>query len=540
MDEDVKEDMNASGARLFPERSAASDAFGPFTVSPGDPRYGELITGDNQRWVGSPDEIRLVGSTRQVVDAVQAAVSTGRRVAVRSGGHCYEDFVSNPDVRVVIDLSEMDSVGYDPRMRAFAVQPGARLLNLYATLYKGWGVTVPGGRCYSVGAGGHICGGGDGPLSRRHGLTVDHLHAVEVVVVDRSGRARSVVATREADDPHRDLWWAHTGGGGGNFGVITRYWLRSNGVSGADPATALPRAPSTVLLHAVSFPWAELTEAEFVRLVTNFGSWHERNSAPDSPGTALSASLALNHMSNGSVSVLVQVDGDAPDAERLLTDFVTALRDGVTTGVQAMRDNGGEYGPMPRLVTPQRLPWFHSVRLLGTNSPLLANPTLRADHKSAYHRKGYTEAEVSVIYKHLTSSAIDNPNAMLLLLPYGGRTNAVDPAATAASHRSSVFQSLCQTFWSDPADDAENLAWLRGFYSELYGATGGVPVPGDRTDGCYVNYPDTDLSDPAHNSSGVPWHDLYYKSNYARLQRIKAEWDPRDVFRHAQSIRLPS
>ncbi|MDT7726214.1 MAG: hypothetical protein QOI21_2790 [Actinomycetota bacterium] len=111
-----------------------ADSFGPFTISPGDPRYDELVTGDNQRWVGSPDYFKLVGSTQQVVDAVQTAVRDGRRVAVRSGGHCYDDFVSNPDVRMVIDMSGMDAVYYDPKMRAFAVEPGARLLDLYATL----------------------------------------------------------------------------------------------------------------------------------------------------------------------------------------------------------------------------------------------------------------------------------------------------------------------------------------------------------------------------------------------------------------------
>nr|WP_083920468.1 BBE domain-containing protein [Amycolatopsis decaplanina] len=517
-----------------------TDAFGPFTVKPGDPRYGELITGNNQRWVGSPDCFQLVGSTQQVVDAVQAAVTSGRRIAVRSGGHCYEDFVSNPDVRTVIDMSEMDSVYYDPIMKAFAVEPGARLLNLYATLYKGWGVTLPGGRCYSVGAGGHICGGGDGPLSRRLGLTVDHLYAVEVVVVDQAGKARSVVATREPADPSRDLWWAHTGGGGGNFGVITRYWLRSPGVSGADPASALPKPPSTVLVNGMSFSWAELTEAKFARLVKNFTGWHERNSAPDSPGTALSASLALNHKSNGNVGMFVQVDGDVPNAEQLLQDFVTEIRDGVSATMLPLSGNVGEYSAMPQLVNAQRLPWFQSVRLLATNSPMLTNPTLRADHKSAYHRKAFTDADVAVVYKHLTSTAIDNPNAMLLLLPYGGKVNAVDPAATAASHRSSAFQALCQTFWSAPGDDSKNLAWVRTFYAELYGATGGVPVPNDRTDGCYVNYPDTDLSDPAYNSSKVPWHDLYYKSNYARLQQVKAKWDPKDIFRHKQSVKRPS
>jgi len=64
-----------------------------------------------------------------------------------------------------------------------------------------------------------------------------------------------------------------------------------------------------------------------------------------------------------------------------------------------------------------------------------------------------------------------------------------------------------------------------------------VPAPGGAYDGSLINHPDTDLADPALNTSGVPWHTLYYQANYSRLQRIKARWDPRNVFHHALSIR---
>jgi aclacinomycin oxidase len=78
---------------------------------------------------------------------------------------------------------------------------------------------------------------------------------------------------------------------------------------------------------------------------------------------------------------------------------------------------------------------------------------------------------------------------------------------------------------------------VRAFYQELFADSGGVPVPGERYDGSFINHPDTDLADPQWNTSGVPWHTLYYQANYPRLQRIKARWDPRDVFRHPLSIR---
>jgi aclacinomycin oxidase len=221
---------SAAAVGGFNRSAQAADApevapagFGPIEVRPGDPRYDSLLRGDNFRFVGRPEEIRVVSSTDQVVNAVSDAVRSGRRVAVRSGGHCFENFTADPEVKLLLDLSPMDAVGFDEKRAAFAVQPGATLGHVYTTLFKGWGVTLPAGGCPEVGAGGHFSGGGYGPLSRRYGSVVDHLYGVEVVVVDRRGRVRPVIATREPGDPNRDLWWAHTGGGGGNFGVVTRY-----------------------------------------------------------------------------------------------------------------------------------------------------------------------------------------------------------------------------------------------------------------------------------------------------------------------------
>jgi FAD/FMN-containing dehydrogenase len=86
-----------------------------------------------------------------------------------------------------------------------------------------------------------------------------------------------------------------------------------------------------------------------------------------------------------------------------------------------------------------------------------------------------------------------------------------------------------QTYWAHEDGDEANLRWIRDFYSAMYGADG--PVPDGRLDGCYVNYPDVDLSH---------WQTLYYKENYPKLQQVKKRWDPLDIFNHAQSIELPS
>ncbi|NYH79985.1 hypothetical protein FHR84_003334 [Actinopolyspora biskrensis] len=522
------------------EAGVASPPFDPVKIGPDDLRYPDLTRGMNQRWRSKPEHVRMAATTDQVVGAVQEAVNANKRVTVQGGGHCYADFVHNPDVDVVINLSEMKNVHFDQQRSAFAVEAGATLLELYETLFKIWGVTVPGGMCFSVGVGGHVSGGGYGLLSRKHGLVVDHLHAVEVVTVDASGKAKPVVATRDADDPNRDLWWAHTGGGGGNFGVITRYWFRSPGAAGTDPGALLPRPPETLLVNAVSVSWSELDEASFTRMVRNYGTWFANNSSPDAAGTSLSSFLMVNHKANGSAGLLTVVDGTDPDADALLRDYLSKLFDGTSVQTRPMSEPVGEMSPAPELYQPMRLPWYRAARLLGTNNPTLNDPTMRGEYKSGYLKNGFSDAQIATMYEQLTRSDHTNPASIMVLLSYGGRINSVPRESTASAQRDSAFKMLVESFWSDAAEDSANVDWCRALYNGVFADSGGYPVPNSQTDGCYINYPDMDITDPTYNGSGIPWHELYYKQNYPELQRIKKKYDPNNFFRHSQSIGLPS
>lgn len=506
------------------------------TIRHDDPRYPELITGNNQRFVARPDYIRMITSTADAERAVRDAVRAGKRVSVRGGGHCFSDFVCNPEIDVILDVSAMTRVSYDAGRRAFAVEAGARLIDVYEALFKGWNVTIPGGICYSVGIAGHIAGGGYGLLSRAHGLTVDHLYAVEVVVVDEAGRVRTVIASRERSDPNRDLWWGHTGAGGGNFGVVTRYWFRSQGATGNDPGKQLVAPPSTVLVSAVEFPWDQLTETSFARLVKNFGAWHERNSAPDSPNAPLSSLFNVSHRAQGNLGMFTQIDAAVPGSRRKLDDYLAAITEGVGVTPRSASGRIGEIGHLPDALVPRELPWLQATRMVGTNNPTITNPSSRGTHKSAYMLRNFSDAQVATLYRHMTGADFHNPDTMLVLFSFGGQVNAARGDATANAQRSSVFKMCFQTFWESPADDAFYLGWARGIFEEFFVATGGVPTPGSSADGCYINYPDNDMADPAHNRSGVPWHTLYFKDNYPRLRQVKRRWDPTNYFRHALSI----
>ncbi|UVS81477.1 putative FAD-linked oxidoreductase YvdP [Actinokineospora sp. UTMC 2448] len=494
--------------------------FGPAVIEADDPRYESMLRGANHRFVAKPDRVCVVTTTEQVVRVVGEAVAGGLRVTVRSGGHGYEGFTA-AEGGVLLDMSEMATVYFDADRAAFAIEPGATLGHVYRVLFKGWNVTIPGGECTEVGVGGHFAGGGYGPLSRRLGAVVDYLVAVEVVVVDADGTARAVVATNEPDDPHRDLWWAHTGGGGGNFGVVTRYWVRAPGATSTDPAELLPKAPSRWRIGYCMWPWAEMTEESFTTLLRNVGTWFEENSAPGSRHAQHSASFYASHRSGGALLVQAMVDDDVPDAAALLDEYFDAVSEGV--GVAGTR-------------TQSVKPWLFFAAYPNWGDP--GTPDVRrAKLKAAYLRKGYTDPQLAAVWEHLTREGSEHNQ--FILIGYGGQVNTVAPDATATAQRDSVLKAAFMSVWGDEADDHDRIGRLREFYRDVYAETGGVPVPGERSDGSYINYPDIDLADPEWNTSGVPWSTLYYKDNYPRLQQVKAKYDPRDVFHHGLSVELP-
>ncbi|MCM3882365.1 FAD-binding oxidoreductase [Frankia sp. R82] len=513
---------DAPAATSSASATYAGTAAGPAsTIGRADARYDDLIRGNNYRFAGSPDYVRLITSVDQVQAAVGDAVRENRQIAVRSGGHCLEGFVTDPAVKVVLDISQMSNVYYDATRHAFAVEAGASLGKVYETLFKQWGVTVPGGVCPQVGAGGHICGGGYGALSRLYGLVVDYLDAVEVVVVNSAGKPQTVVATSASSDPNRDLWWAHTGGGGGNFGVVTRYWLRDPRATGTDPAKLLPRPPGSLLLTQLSWPWAKLDQTSYTWIVANFTRWHEANSAPGSPASSLFATLWLNSIHTGDLRMIAQLDGTLPNATAMLDAFVSAVREGTT--VQPV---GG---------THRTLPWWDAFRY-SSFADFGASIGQRTKDKSSYLRKSYTEAQLAAIYRHLTQADYTGTSATILLASYGGQINSVAPDARAIPQRDSIIKAQYSVSWIDPAEDDVHLSWVRDLYRDIFTDTGGAPVPNANCDGAYINYPDVDLADPAWNTSSTPWSSLYYKGNYARLQQVKKHWDPQNRFRHALSV----
>jgi hypothetical protein len=487
-------------------------------ITPNDIRYADLAGKRfNKRFTGKPAYICLPTSTTEVIAALQEAVNNKQRPVVRSGGHCLEGFVSDPAAQMLIDLSLMTNICFDEEKAAFAVEAGATVGEMYRRLFLGWGVVLPAGEHPGIGMGGHVLGGAFGFLCREYGLAADYLYGVELVAVDATGKAHSVIATREPNDPNRELWWAHTGGGGGNFGIVTRYWLRSPDAVGSDPYTTLPKAPASITTFRVGWDWKDFEETSFSRLVQNFGTWSFQNSAPDSSYTPLFSILFLNHRNLGKLEIKGLATG--PDAARLIDEHLAAIAApiGLNYTLQIEESSWLRFAlnPFPELFQPG----FDNVQ---------------AKIKDAFFRRPFTSSQIATAYQYLTTPI--KTGGVLGMATYGGKVNTIPPDATAAAQRDCILDVACNTGWGDPEDTATSLAWVRNFYKDLFPNSGGVPVPNEQTDGSMINHPDTDLASPEWNQSGIPWYTFYYKENYPRLQQVKQKWDPLNVFYHALSI----
>ncbi|MBV6699779.1 FAD-dependent oxidoreductase [Kitasatospora aureofaciens] len=496
------------------------------SVGPDDPRYRTLSQGFNQRWSSTPAYIRLVGNEADAVVELNRALDQGLRPTVRGGGHCYEGFVDN-DGGVILDLSTMRGVEASTDKfgkETYCVEGGATNWDVYTGLFREYARTVPAGSCYSVGAGGHICGGGYGLLSRRDGLTVDHLVQVDVVTV-RGGTA--VVTKAHRDDPkgspERDLFWAHTGGGGGNFGVVLRYHF----------ASGIPKPPPRVWVSSIAWSWDDLIErpSDFETLLKNYGAFLAAHSGVEEPVyQGLFTLLKLTHRSNGNVVLVSQWDGDDPGP---LEDFVAAIEDGMATRATVQTHSaGGLFLAYPE--KHRQMPWFQATMTLNGSGD-----NQRGKYKSAYHRTPFSQVQIDAFWDWLSQDVegVDLKQTLVQIDSYGCRINARKPEDTAIPQRDSIMKLQYQTYWTDESQDTDHLEFLSGLYQDVYQETGGVPEIDTDTDGAYVNYPDVDLGTADQKNPAYPR--LYYKGNYARLQSTKKYWDEKGVFRHAQSIILP-
>jgi FAD/FMN-containing dehydrogenase len=442
-------------------------------LTPSDPGFAEVREVFNAMHPGQPALIVSCSGTADVIDAVAFARQHGLVVAVRGGGHSIAG-LSATDGGLLLDLSPMRGVHVDTGERVARVQGGA----LWADVDRetqAFGLATPGGVVSDTGVAGLTLGGGYGWLRRKHGLSCDNLVEAEVVCADGQVRVAST-------NSNPDLFWALRGGGG-NFGVVTSFTFR------------LHELGPTVAFAATFYPVEET--AQVMR------KW--RAYLADAPDEVTSVC----------VTITFPADPHLPEA----------VHDRACIIVGAVYAGDPDEGmtvlhPLRQLGTPlfdmsQPMP-FTAVQ--QGFDPLFPRNQLQAYWKSRY----MTELKDDAI-DFIASKAQQRPSPLTLVNTFhmGGAIAAGRPQDTAFAERSAPFMLSIDGNWTDPADNAANIAWVRQVFEESrqYG-----------TDAVYLNF--TGLSEEAPNA-GV---DTAFGRNLHRLAQIKAKYDPTNVFRLNNNI----
>jgi FAD/FMN-containing dehydrogenase len=513
-------------------------------VSPDDVRFERLSHGQNARFPAPGDRasrVALCDNSEDVAEALERFVHAGLRPTIRSGGNCYEDFTDNNPGGAIIDISFLAGTEPPPNGPKYRLGAGTPLGRAYPDLYKRDLVTIPGGTCAPVCAGGHITGGGFGLLSRLHGITPDWVSAVDVVTIDNAGKAH----IRRADKKNEaDLLRACRGAGGGNFGIITNFYFDT-----------LPKAPKEIIRGGISFPWENMTEERFARIMYLFSNyWDTRGRDKDTWG--LFSIFNLSHRSSGHLSMSVTFsnpDGTVDDT-RVLEEFLAVFDECKPVAelskhpAMALHHAEPEHpGTVVCLAkhNVSKAAWVDTLPSSGGGGgrgPGGPPSPTRHKYKSAFLRRTYSPEEASCFYRHLTRTidGVDLSGNTVLCDSFGAAVN--DPKKyeeTSSPQRSSIMKLQFIASWKDVKEDAGQAQWLRDFYTDLFKLSGdqakfsGTPCWGQRYEGCYINYPDADMVQ--HDF----WPHLYYGPGdlYPFLQNVKKKYDPNNIFHHAMSVR---
>ncbi|MBF0035523.1 FAD-binding oxidoreductase [Citrobacter freundii] len=531
-----------------------------------DTRFRTLQKGFNLRWPDNEgaDYICLCDSPQAVMDAANDALAKGWRITVRSGGHCYEGFVVNKLAEeggkplAIIDLSQMKGMSYDENGKVtspwdpcahykFSLSSGNQNWDDYNSLYKAANRIIPGGSCYSVGAGGHITGGGYGLLSRLHGLTVDWLSGVDILVPDNGSHALTVKHINlNSSGSERDVFIACRGAGGGNFGIVLNYYF-----------SELPPAPQTAYLLTLTWPWSHFTtQKQFDTFMRAYWQWFSDNDAnwnshdPTLANGGLFALLKVQHRATGDITLVIQYTGlegtvggveDGP-----FIDFVNTMNAAAGFTPQVSRETKWQ-GPLSASPQSGRLlqdpvsdarlmDWLFVTQTLNGSGD-----NQRGKYKSAYQKGQFGQKELDTLWLRLNDTRETRLTQMLVQYDsYGGCINTHDETVnpTSVYQRRSLIKSQFQVYWTNAADDDFYQEWLWRFYSDYFADYGGKPYESDVYEGCYINYPDVDMkyTDQGQTAVDPRWMSLYYGDKSAMLLTTKARVDPDNIFRSEMSI----
>jgi len=413
-------------------------------------------------------------NSNDVTKAVTYAQSQDLPVSIRGGGHNVAGHAVCDD-GVMIDLSQMRGVTVDTENRRAWVDGGATWGDVDRETQK-FGLATPGGLISETGVAGLTLSGGIGWLRSRYGLCIDNMVSVEIVTAD--GQLLNASETE-----NEDLFWALRGGGG-NFGVVTKFEFALHAVGPTvmfcAPIYALDSGPEPIRY------WRDFMADKN----DDVGSLVEFSTVPEDPDFPESA------WGKSVYTIAAVYAGDANKGEELL---------------QPLRELG-------ELVTDfsGQIDYCELQTLFDT---LMPSGEYRSYWKSHY-LNGLSNDVIDTIMQGVAEPP--SPNTLASIWNFGGATARVAADATAFGDRSMPYNFSIDSVWSEAKDDDANINWTRNFWKRMQAHSDHGRM--------YLNFlsPDEDGEKLLEDTFGT---------NYDRLGVIKQKYDPQNRFRFNQNIR---
>ena len=464
---------------------ALSRQLGGRLVRPGQSGFASAAQLYNPRFddAPAPAAVARCAHEQDLVDCVRFAAATGVPLALRAGGHSYGGWSRNHGL--VADLRPLSSVAVDTAAKVAHIGAGAQLIDVYAAL-GAKGVAVAGGSCPTVGITGLALGGGQGVLSRAFGLTCDAIRSARIVTAD--GRVRTVDAAHEPD-----LFWALRGGGGGTFGAVS-------------VLTVEVRPAPTVHVFYLAFDFAHAAD-----VLSGWQRW-----VPGRPSALWTTCKLLADAQAGRARAVVAGTwiGPGGDLDAQLAPLLRGLpaptsRSNSTHGYSAAMlfeagcaENDSASSCVAHALAPAQRQAF------AATSSVVASALPTAGIEAAVKAAG-----AGLNLRHVIEAGVSFD-------ALGGQVAAVAPSATPFPYRRALATAQYTATWASGQTAPEPFdRYVRGFRSSMSRWLGAA---------AYANYADASI---------VDYGPAYWGPNYPRLQQVKKQYDPHQLFTFAQAVR---
>ncbi|KAF3387430.1 putative FAD-linked oxidoreductase YvdP [Penicillium rolfsii] len=425
----------------------------------------------------TPVAVAFPQNAEQVASIVQCAAINGYKVQARSGGHSYGNYgLGGVDGAVVVDLKDLQDFSIDPFTQIATVGSGTSLRDLHSRLYNAGHRAVAHGACLDVGIGGHFTIGGLGTMSREWGMALDHISEAEVVLANGT-------IVNATSSHNKDVLFAIKGAAA-SFGIVTKFKLHTHA------------APTHAVQYTYTFNMGTTKErAQLFKDWQRFIFTKDLTRRVSSELLVFESGILLSGTFFGSVSEWKSFEKEMnfPSTDNgtviILTDWL---------GMIASQSEDLIYQVVGGFPTS-----FYA--------------------KSMSFTETVPEEGIDTLFQHLDSATKGTPTWFIIFDLEGGATNDVPLNATAYAHRETVMwmQSYAVNLLGPVSPTTKG--FLNGINNVISASQPGV------SHGAYPGYVDPLLENA---------QEVYWGPNLPRLQKIKAQIDPSDVFHNPQSVRV--